>query len=64
MTYDKNMLYRFYANYADRVGAIRSTMGRSLTYAEKVLYAHTCASPDRTSSSSAGRIMPISGRIV
>lgn len=44
MTYDKNMLYRFYANYADRVGAIRSTMGRSLTYAEKVLYAHLCQS--------------------
>ena len=40
MILDKEMLWQFYATYADKVSAARKTIGHPLTYAEKVLYAH------------------------
>ena len=40
MIYDIDMLEAFYAGYATRVEAARRTLGRPLTLAEKVLYAH------------------------
>ena len=40
MIQDLDMLRAFYANYGARVDAARQVMGRPLTYAEKVLYAH------------------------
>lgn len=40
MTYDLDMLKDFYASYADKVNKVRSELGRPLTLAEKILYAH------------------------
>lgn len=40
MAYDLDMLQRFYANYSSRVASARQRLGRPLTYAEKVMYAH------------------------
>ncbi len=40
MIYDVNMLRSHYARFADRVAAVRQSLGRSLTLAEKILYAH------------------------
>lgn len=40
MILDVDMLRGFYASYASKVERARVTIGRPLTYAEKVLYAH------------------------
>lgn len=40
MVYDIDMLKRFYASYAARVDAARVKLGRPMTLAEKILYAH------------------------
>lgn len=40
MIYDLEMLEAFYASYDGRVEAVRKKLGRPLTLAEKVLYAH------------------------
>ncbi|MBQ7422395.1 MAG: aconitate hydratase [Prevotella sp.] len=40
MILDIEMLKAFYAGYAGKVEEARKTLGRPLTYAEKVLYAH------------------------
>lgn len=40
MILDVDMLRGFYASYASKVERARMTIGRPLTYAEKVLYAH------------------------
>lgn len=40
MILDVSMLRSFYASYADRVDYARKTLGKSLTYTEKVLFAH------------------------
>lgn len=40
MIHDIEMLRNFYAAYADRVAEARKTLGRPLTLAEKILYAH------------------------
>ena len=40
MILDYDMLKAFYAEYAGKVNNARQTLGRPLTYAEKVLYAH------------------------
>lgn len=40
MILDLDMLKAFYASYSVRVETARQTLGRPLTYAEKVLYAH------------------------
>ena len=40
MILDIDMLRGFYASYASKVERARVTIGRPLTYAEKVLYAH------------------------
>lgn len=40
MILDVDMLRQFYAGYSSRVDSARKTLGRPLTYAEKVLYAH------------------------
>ncbi len=37
---DAEMLARFYAGYSSKVAQARQVIGRPLTYAEKVLYAH------------------------
>lgn len=34
------MLKRFYASYSEKVKSARARAGRSLTYAEKVLFSH------------------------
>lgn len=41
MIYNEDMLRTFYASYAQKVADARKEMGRPLTYAEKVLFAHT-----------------------
>lgn len=46
MILDVDMLRRFYADYSSRVDSARKTLGRPLTYAEKVLYAHLFSSED------------------
>lgn len=43
MIHDFEHLQRFYANYAARVGQARESLGRPLTLAEKILYAHLYA---------------------
>ena len=40
MILDIDMLEQFYGTYASKVATARHTLGRPLTYAEKVLYAH------------------------
>lgn len=40
MILDQDMLKNFYASYAEKVENARQIVGRPLTYAEKVLYAH------------------------
>ena len=40
MVYDIEMLKSFYANFPKRVDAVRSYIGRPMTLAEKILYAH------------------------
>ncbi len=40
MVQDIDMLRRFYAGYEKKVSAVRTQLGRPLTYAEKVMYAH------------------------
>ena len=40
MILDYDMLKAFYASYAEKVEKARKIVGRPLTYAEKVLYAH------------------------
>ena len=40
MVYDIDMLRSFYSNFPKRVDAAREQVGRSLTMAEKILYAH------------------------
>ena len=40
MVYDIDMLRRFYSNFPKRVDAAREQVGRPLTLAEKILYAH------------------------
>lgn len=40
MVYDIEMLRQFYANYASKVEQAKSKLGRAMTLAEKVLYAH------------------------
>lgn len=37
---DIDMLQKFYAAYSEKVELAKKTLGRNLTYAEKVLYAH------------------------
>lgn len=46
MILDVDMLRQFYAGYSSRVDSARKTLGRPLTYAEKVLYAHLFSSED------------------
>ncbi len=41
MIYNEDMLSAFYATYAQKVAEARKEIGRPLTYAEKVLFAHT-----------------------
>ena len=40
MVYDIDMLRSFYSNFPKRVDAVREQVGRPLTLAEKILYAH------------------------
>lgn len=40
MIYDIKQIKDFYASYQEKVGRVRALLGRSLTYAEKVLLAH------------------------
>ena len=40
MVYDIDMLRSFYSNFPKRVDAAREQVGRPLTLAEKILYAH------------------------
>lgn len=40
MVYDVDMLRAFYASYASNVDAARKRLGRPMTLAEKILYAH------------------------
>lgn len=40
MTANYDMIKKVYANYKDRLNAIRKVVNRPLTYAEKVLYTH------------------------
>ena len=40
MVYDVEMLRTFYASYATKVEAVRKQVGRPMTLAEKILYAH------------------------
>ena len=40
MVYDIDMLRSFYSNFPKRVYAAREQVGRPLTLAEKILYAH------------------------
>jgi aconitate hydratase len=40
MAFDINMIKQVYANFPSRVDAARKTLGRPLTLAEKILYAH------------------------
>ena len=40
MVYDIEMLKRFYASYAVHVDAARMKLGKAMTLAEKILYAH------------------------
>lgn len=40
MVYDIEMLKRFYASYAAHVDAARMKLGKAMTLAEKILYAH------------------------
>ena len=40
MVYDIEMLRKFYASYAMRVDAVRGKLGKAMTLAEKILYAH------------------------
>ena len=40
MVYDIEMLRSFYSNFPKRVDAVREQVGRPLTLAEKILYAH------------------------
>ena len=40
MTFDIKMIKAFYKDYANRVEAARTMLGRPMTLAEKILYAH------------------------
>lgn len=40
MVLDIDMLRKFYASYSKEVAKARTVLGRPMTYAEKVLYAH------------------------
>ncbi|WP_300725020.1 aconitate hydratase [uncultured Bacteroides sp.] len=40
MVYDIEMLRQFYKSYAAKVDCARNTLGRAMTLAEKILYAH------------------------
>ena len=44
MAFDFDVIQRFYQRLAERVSAAREAVGRPLTYAEKVLYAHLWSS--------------------
>ena len=46
MVYDIDMLRSFYSNFPKRVDAAREQVGRPLTLAEKILYAHLYEEPD------------------
>lgn len=46
MIFDLTMLRQFYADYSRRVSTSRRTLGRPLTLAEKILYAHLYARTD------------------
>ena len=40
MIYDLDMIRTFYATYMERIKNVRKQIGKPLTYAEKVLFAH------------------------
>ena len=40
MVYDIEMLRQFYSSYAEKVENARNRLGRAMTLAEKILYAH------------------------
>ena len=40
MIYDMEMQKTFYASYAEKVEKARKKLGRAMTLAEKILYAH------------------------
>ncbi|NLX28150.1 MAG: aconitate hydratase [Bacteroidales bacterium] len=40
MMFDLDLIQKVYADFAERVSAARNILGRPLTYAEKILYAH------------------------
>ena len=40
MVYDIEMMRTFYASYAMRVDAVQRKLGKAMTLAEKILYAH------------------------
>ena len=42
MAYDIEMIRSFYASYSANVDRIKKNVGRPLTLAEKILYAHLC----------------------
>ncbi|MBM6992140.1 MAG: aconitate hydratase [Prevotella sp.] len=46
MILDVDMLRQFYASYSTKVASARQALGRPLTYAEKVLYAHLFSNED------------------
>ncbi len=45
MAFDLDLIRRTYAQYAERVAAARAVVGRPLTLAEKILYAHMAEMP-------------------
>ena len=47
MVYDAEMLRDFYSSYSAKVEAAREKVGRPLTLAEKILYAHLYNEADR-----------------
>lgn len=47
MLFDFDLIKKVYSDFADRVDHAKKILGRPMTYAEKILYAHTWEKPTR-----------------
>jgi len=47
MLFDLDLIKKVYSDFAERVDHAKKILGRPMTYAEKVLYAHTWELPTR-----------------